>query len=249
VPRRPSTDWSRRSPGTSGTDGHNAIGADGGPTGGRSPVAYALEGSVFSSGAGIQWLRDGIGIIDSAAELEPLARSVETSDGVTVVPAFTGLGSPHWDPGARGTIVGLSRGVGRAHLARAMVEAMSSQVRDVLDAMGTGPTSPSLLRVDGGASAMDLLLELLADQAQLEVVRPRSVETTAIGAATLAGLAEGLWGSLDELAGLWTEDRAFPPTVVATETEAARQAWERAVQRSRNWVRGTDGTDVPGGDA
>ncbi|HEY5097235.1 MAG TPA: glycerol kinase GlpK [Acidimicrobiales bacterium] len=232
-----------------GTEGDVAIGADGGPTAARSSVSYALEGSVFVSGAGVQWLRDGLGIIGEAAELEPLARSVDTSEGVVVVPAFTGLGSPHWDPGARGTILGLSRGVGRAHLARAMVEAMSSQVRDVLDAMGAGPTSPSLLRVDGGASAMALLLELLADQAQLEVVRPRSTETTAIGAATLAGLAEGLWGSLDDLAGLWTEDRSFSPSVAAADTEAARQAWERAVQRSRNWVRTTDGADLTGDEA
>ena len=228
-----------------GTEGDVAIGVDGGPTAERSSVAYALEGSVFASGAGVQWLRDGLGIIGAAGELEPLARSVETSEGVVVVPAFTGLGSPHWDPGARGTIVGLSRGTGRGHLARAMVEAMSSQVRDVLEAMRAGPTSPSVLRVDGGASAMGLLLELLADQARLEVVRPSSVETTAIGAATLAGLAEGLWGSLDDLAGLWTEDRAFSPTVAATDTEASRQAWARAVQRSRHWARGSGGADTP----
>ena len=228
-----------------GTEGDVAIGVDGGPTAERSSVAYALEGSVFVSGAGVQWLRDGLGIIGAAGELEPLARSVETSEGVVVVPAFTGLGSPHWDPGARGTIVGLSRGTGRGHLARAMVEAMSSQVRDVLEAMRAGPTSPSVLRVDGGASAMGLLLELLADQARLEVVRPSSVETTAIGAATLAGLAEGLWGSLDDLAGLWTEDRAFSPTVAAADTEASRQAWARAVQRSRHWARGSGGADTP----
>lgn len=191
---------------------------------------------MFSSGTGIQWLRDGMGIIDSAADLEPLARSVETSDGVTVVPAFTGLGSPHWDPGARGTIVGLSRGVGRAHLARAMVEAMSFQVRDVTDAMGATATAPSLLRVDGGASVMDLLLELVADQSRLEVVRPRSVETTAIGAATLAGLAEGIWGSLDELAGLWTAQASFGPMASAEDADVAHRAWLRAVDRSRRWT-------------
>ncbi len=183
-------------------------------------MAYALEGSVFVSGAGVQWLRDGLGVIDHAADLEPLARSVDSSEGVVVVPAFTGLGSPHWDPGARGTILGLSRGTGRAHLARAMVEAMGFQVRDVIEAMADGPTAPSVLRVDGGASAMDLLLELVADQVQLDVVRPRSVETTAIGAATLAGLAEGLWGSLDELAGLWTEERAFAPGATPADTES-----------------------------
>ncbi|MGH9079588.1 MAG: FGGY family carbohydrate kinase [Acidimicrobiales bacterium] len=201
-----------------------------------SSVSYALEGSVFASGAGVQWLRDGLGIIDEAAQTEPLARSVATSEGVVVVPAFTGLGSPHWDPDARGTIVGLSRGIGRAHLARAMVEAMSFQVRDVVDAMAATGKAPSLLRVDGGASAMDLLLQLLADQSRLPVVRPTSVETTAIGAATLAGLAEGVWGSLEDLAGLWTEDAAFAPVATPAEAEEGHRAWERAVDRSRHWM-------------
>ena len=228
-----------------GSDGHS-LGADGGASPGRSPVAYALEGSVFSSGAGIQWLRDGLGIIDTAADLEPLARSVETSDGVTLVPAFTGLGSPHWDPGARGTIVGLSRGVGRAHLARAMVEAMSFQVRDVTDAMGTTATAPSQLRVDGGASAMDLLLQLVSDQSRLPVVRPRSVESTALGAATLAGLAEGVWGSLDELAGLWTAERSFAPEAAPEDADRAHQAWCRAVDRSRHWTTGDEPAPGPG---
>jgi glycerol kinase len=161
---------------------------------------------------------------------------VESSDGVVVVPAFTGLGSPIWDPAARGTILGLSRGLGRAHLARAMVEAMSFQVRDVIDAMGSSGTAPSLLRVDGGASAMGLLLQLLADQSRLPVVRPRSVETTAIGAATLAGLAEGVWGSLDELGSLWTEDADFAPIASPAEVEAAHLSWVRAVERSRHWT-------------
>ncbi len=226
-----------------GPDGDIAIGTDGGPSADRSSVAYALEGSVFVSGAGVQWLRDGLGIIDQAADLEPLARSVATSEGAVVVPAFTGLGSPHWDPGARGTILGLSRGVGRAHLARAMVEAMSFQVQDVVEAMAASPTAPSLLRVDGGASAMDLLLELVADQCRLPVLRPLSVETTAIGAATLAGLAEGLWGSLDELGGLWTEERSFHPSNAVEDTEPARRAWLRGVERSGNWARGTGELD------
>ncbi len=223
-----------------GPDGDIAIGADGGPTPDRTSVAYALEGSVFVSGAGVQWLRDGLGVIDRAADLEPLARSVPTSEGVVVVPAFTGLGSPHWDPAARGTILGLSRGVGRAHLARAMVEAMAFQVRDVVEAMAVSPTAPTLLRVDGGASAMDLLLELVADQTRRRVLRPRSVETTAIGAATLAGLAEGLWGSMDELAGLWTEERSFEPTGAAEDTVASREAWLRAIERSGHWARESD---------
>jgi glycerol kinase len=218
-----------------GTEGDIAIGADGGASGGRSSVAYALEGSVFVSGAAVQWLRDGLRIIDDATEMEPLARMVESSEGVVVVPAFTGLGSPTWDPEARGTIIGLSRGLGRAHLARAIVEAMGFQVRDVIDAMGRTPTAPSVLRVDGGASAMGLLLQLLADQSRLAVIRPRSVETTAIGAATLAGLAEGLWGSLDELADLWTQDADFNPVAPLPEIELAHDAWVRAVDRSRHW--------------
>jgi glycerol kinase len=200
-------------------------------------VAYALEGSVFVSGAGVQWMRDGLGLIGEAAEMEPLARSVDTSEGLVVVPAFTGLGSPYWDPEARGTIVGLSRGIGRAHLARAMVEAMGFQVRDVVDAMAGTTTAPTVLRVDGGASAMGLLLQLLADQTGLPVVRPRSAETTALGAATLAGLAEGMWPSLDELSGLWTEDVAFATAAPRHEVEQAHQAWLRAVERSRHWSR------------
>ncbi len=205
-----------------GTDGDLAIGADGAavrPGRGRRPgqparssVAYALEGSVFVSGAGVQWLRDEPRLHRGLRrDMEPLARTVDSSEGVVVVPAFTGLGSPYWDPAARGTIVGLSRGTGRAHLARAMVEAMGFQLRDVVDAMAATGTAPSVLRVDGGASAMALLLQLVADQTRLPVVRPVSVETTALGAATLAGLAEGVWGSLDDLAGLWTEDEAFGP--------------------------------------
>jgi glycerol kinase len=225
-----------------GPDGDIALGADGGPSPDRSSVAYALEGSVFVSGAGVQWLRDGLGIIDRAADLEPLARSVDTSEGVVVVPAFTGLGSPYWDPAARGTILGLSRGVGRAHLARALVEAMSFQVRDVVEAMAASPTAPTVLRVDGGASAMDLLLELVADQCRIPVLRPQSVETTAIGAATLAGLAEGVWGSIDELADLWTEDRSVHPTGTADDADPARQAWLRAVEHSRHWAAESDPT-------
>jgi glycerol kinase len=216
------------------------LGTDGRAEDGRSPVAYALEGSVFSSGAGIQWLRDGLGVIESAGDLEPLARSVDTSDGVVVVPAFTGLGSPHWDPGARGTILGLSRGIGRAHLARAMVEAMAFQIRDVTDAMGATSTGPSVLRVDGGASVMDLLLELVADQSRLEVVRPRSVDATALGAATLAGLAEGIWGSLDDLSDLWAGQASFVPVAPADQSAPAHQAWQRAVERSRHWTAGDE---------
>ncbi len=219
-----------------GTDGDVAIGADGGPRDGRGSLAYALEGSVFVAGAGVQWLRDGLGIIDASGELEPLARTVGSSEGVVIVPAFTGLGSPHWDPGARGTITGLSRGIGRGHLARAMIEAMGFQVRDVLDAMAATGTAPSLVRVDGGAAVMGLLLQHLADQSRLEVVRPRSVETTALGAATMAGLAEGVWGSLDDLTALWTADASFVPEVDPAAADDAHQVWMRSLGRSRGWV-------------
>ena len=220
-----------------GTEGDIAIGADGGPRHGRSSLAYAVEGSVFVAGAGVQWLRDGLGIIDESAALEPLARSVESSEGVVIVPAFTGLGSPHWDPAARGTMTGLSRGIGRAHLARAMIEAMGFQVRDVLEAMGATGTVPSIVRVDGGAAVMGLLLQHLADQAGLEVVRPTSVETTALGAATMAGLAEGVWGSLDDLTGRWTAEASFRPMADEATVTAAHDAWTRSVDRSRGWAR------------
>ena len=222
-----------------GTDGDVAIGADGGPRDGRSSFAYAVEGSVFVAGAGVQWLRDGLGVIDSSSDLEPLARTVDSTEGVTVVPAFTGLGSPHWDPAARGTITGLSRGTGRAHLARAMIEAMGFQVRDVLDAMAASGTAPSLVRVDGGAAVMDLLLQHLADQARLEVVRPRSVETTALGAATMAGLAEGVWGSLDDLSGLWSSSASFRPELDPALADLAHAGWSRSVDRARGWATGS----------
>ncbi len=201
------------------------------------PVAYALEGSVFVSGAAVQWLRDGLGIIDDAAALEPLAATIADTEGVHVVPAFTGLGSPHWDPYARGAVVGLSRGTGRAHLARAVVEAMSFQVRDVVDAMAAGVGRPvTEVRVDGGASVMDLLLQLQADQTGVPVARPTVTETTALGAATLAGLAEGVWGSPAELASLWRKDAAFVPSVTREEADRQHDRWTRAVDRARGWA-------------
>jgi glycerol kinase len=186
-----------------------------------------------------------LGIIAESAELEPLARSVGTSEGVVIVPAFTGLGSPHWDPGARGTITGLSRGIGRAHLARAMIEAMGFQVRDVLEAMAGTGTAPSVVRVDGGAAVMGLLLQHLADQARLEVLRPESVETTALGAATMAGLAEGVWGTLDDLTALWSAEAAFVPEGDEAVAVAAHRSWLRSVDRSRHWVVGA-GSGPPG---
>jgi glycerol kinase len=199
-------------------------------------IAYALEGAIFATGSAIQWLRDGLGIIGAAAETGPLAASIDDSEGVYLVPAFTGLGSPWWDPYARGTIVGLTRGTGRAHLARAVVEAMAYQTRDVVEAMsaGSGHTITSL-RADGGASVMDLLLQLQADQLQVPVARPRIQETTALGAAYLAGLAEGVWGSLEELSDQWAIDVELTPK---SNGDAKYEAWRRAVERSRGWEKG-----------
>jgi glycerol kinase len=207
--------------------------------GAAGPVAYALEGSTFVSGAAIQWLRDGLGLIERAEDLGPLAASVPDSGGVTVVPAFTGLGSPWWDPDARGTVTGITRGTGRAQIARAVVEAIAFQVRDMVDAMtaATGQICRQL-RADGGASAMDLLLQLQADQLRTTVARPRSVESTALGAATLAGLAEGVWGSLDELAAIWALDAEFTPQLDAVWADAAYAGWLRAVGKSRGWAAG-----------
>jgi glycerol kinase len=202
---------------------------------GSGPV-YALEGSTFVSGAAIQWLRDGLGIIERAEDLGSLAESVPDSGGVSVVPAFTGLGSPWWDPAARGTILGLTRGAGRAQLARAVVESIAFSVRAMVDAMAGTAGPPSVLRVDGGAAAMDLLLQLQADQLQIPVARPTSTESTALGAAMLAGLAEGVWGSLDELAALWRLGAEFAPVNDVTASDTAYELWLRAVERSKRWA-------------
>jgi glycerol kinase len=201
-------------------------------------VAYALEGAIFVTGAAVQWLRDGLDIIDDAAESEVLARSVDNTEGVYVVPAFTGLGSPWWDPHARGTIVGLTRGVGRGHLARAVLEAIAYQTRDVVDSMkaAAGRDVP-LLRVDGGASANDLLLQLQADQLQVPVVRSAVQETTALGAAYLAGLAEGVWSSPGEVAGHWKAGAEFSPALPASVADARHAGWRRAVERAQGWAR------------
>ncbi len=207
--------------------------------GSRPPVSYALEGSTFVSGAAIQWLRDGLGIIQEAAEVGPLAESVPDSGGVTFVPALTGLGSPWWDPTARGLVTGITRGAGRAQLARACVEAMAFQVRDMTDAMRAASAVPlTMLRGDGGAAAMDLLLQLQAEQSRLPVARPRSLESTALGVATLAGLAEGMWGSLDELAGLWSASAHFEPEFPVELTDALYAVWQRSVERARGWAQG-----------
>ncbi len=200
-------------------------------------VCYALEGSVFVTGAAIQWLRDGLGIIESADQTGALAASVDDTGGVVVVPAFTGLGAPHWDPGARGTIVGITRGTTRAHITRATVESIAFQVRDVVETMveATG-TELKELRVDGGASAMDLLLQIQADQLNTVVRRPRDQETTSLGAAFLAGLAEGVWPDLGSIAERWELDAEFSPMAPSELSDTHHQQWLRAVERSRNWV-------------
>ena len=201
----------------------------------RSPsgeLTYALEGAIFVTGAAVQWLRDGLQIVGSAAETEAIATTVSSSDGVVFVPALTGLGAPHWDPHARGTILGITRGTTRAHLVRATLEAITFEVRDVLETM---PARTSL-KVDGGACANDLLCQLQADQLGLSVERPRLTETTALGAAFLAGLGVGVWGSTDELRETWQLDRSFAPTGDRTEADAAHRRWTEAVERSKGWA-------------
>ncbi len=205
---------------------------------GHSDVAYALEGSTFVAGAAIQWLRDALGIVERAEAIGPLASSVPDANGAVVVPAFTGLGSPWWDPHARGIVTGITRGVGRAQLARAVVEAMAFGVRDMVDAAtGALGTPIPQLRADGGASAMELLLQLQADQLQLPVVRARCTESTARGAAMLAGLAEGVWGSVEELAASWEPDVECVPAAGREVADVAYAAWLRAIERARGWAR------------
>lgn len=198
-------------------------------------LSYALEGAIFVTGAALQWLRDGLGIIASASEAGPIASSVSDAGGVFMVPAFVGLGAPYWDPFARGTIVGLTRGSGRAQLVRAAVEAMAYQTRDVVEAM-QGDTGRPLteLRVDGGASVMDVLCQFQADLLGIPVSRPRQTETTALGAAFLAGLGAGAWTDAD-LADLWKLDRDFEPAISRDEADALQAQWRRAVERSRAW--------------
>ena len=207
-----------------------------GGRGGSSPVAYALEGAVFVTGAAVQWLRDGLGLIEEAADVGPLAARVDSSEGLYVVPAFTGLGSPWWDPYARGTITGITRGVGAAHIARAVIEAMAYQVRDVVDAMAATATGVAALRVDGGAAVLDLLLQIQADQLRVPVCRPATTETTALGAATLAGLAEGVWGTPADVASTWSPDAEFGPRASAVAADSAYAGWRRAVERSLAWA-------------
>jgi glycerol kinase len=200
-------------------------------------VVYVMEGAIFVTGAAIQWLRDGIGVIGDAAETGPLAASVEDAGGVVFVPAFTGLGSPWWDPYARGSVFGLTRGSGRAQIARAVVESMAWQTRDVVDAISSAAgTEISELRVDGGASVMDVLCQFQADVLGVPVRRPTVKETTALGAAYLAGLAEGVWASPSEAAASWAEEAVFEPGMPAEDVARRHDEWHRAVDRARGWA-------------
>lgn len=201
------------------------------------PFEYALEGSVFIAGAAVQWLRDGLGIIDSAADSEAMASSLADNGGVYFVPAFVGLGAPHWDQYARGTVVGLTRGSTRAHLVRAALESIAYQTRDVLVAMrDDSGVDLSELRVDGGAAGNDFLMQFQADILDIPVTRPANTETTALGAAFLAGLAVGFWSGTEEIAGLWRRERTFEPAMSAGERERLTERWRVAVERARGWA-------------
>jgi glycerol kinase len=198
---------------------------------------YALEGSIFVAGAVVQWLRDGLGIIRDSSEVEALAASVPDNGGVVLVPAFVGLGAPHWDSYARGSVHGLTRGSTRAHLARAALESIAYQTADVLDAMQRDANVRlSELRVDGGGARNDLLMQFQADVLGVPVVRPKVTETTALGAAYLAGLAVGFWQSEEQIARQWQEDRRFEPNLSVSERERLRGDWRRAVERSKGWI-------------
>jgi len=201
------------------------------------PAIYALEGSVFSAGSAVQWLRDGLKAITAASDVEALAGSVDDTGGVYLVPAFTGLGAPFWDPNARGIIVGITRGTGLAELARATLESIAFQVADVLEAMAADAGEGlRALRVDGGAAAKDLLLQLQADLLGVPVERPVVHETTALGAAYLAGLAVGYWQDLDDIASNWQLDRRFEPSMSDDRRRSMLHGWHRAVERSRGWI-------------
>ena len=201
-----------------------------------APIVYALEGSVFVTGAAVQWLRDGLGIIGSSADIEALAARAPDSGGVVVVPAFVGLGAPYWDPSARGAILGLTRGTGAAEIARATLESIAFQVRDVVEAMDADLGRPlTELRIDGGGAG-DVVCALVADQVDRPVDRPAVRETTAFGAAALAGLAVGLWRDVGEIAALRRVERRFEPSASAAAREAGYRAWRRGVERSRGWA-------------
>jgi glycerol kinase len=198
---------------------------------------YALEGSVFIGGAVVQWLRDGLRLFDRSSDVETLAATVGDNGGVYLVPAFAGLGAPHWDPYARGLLIGITRGTTSGHIARAAVESIAYQVDDLLDAVhkdsGIGLSE---LRVDGGASTNDALMQFQADLLGVPVVRPAVTETTALGAAYLAGLAVGFWASKDEIARQWRVDKRFEPSMSRADAERLRTRWREAVSRAKGWI-------------
>ena len=197
---------------------------------------YALEGSIFIAGAVVQWLRDGLGIIKTAADIEALALKVEDTGGVYFVPAFAGLGAPYWDSNARGTIVGLSRGTTASHIARAAIESIAYQTADVLRAMeADAGVKIKELRVDGGATANNILMQFQSDLLNCKVIKPRVVETTALGAAYLAGLATGFWKDIAEIQQLWESDQVFDPVAQTAETEKGFSEWKRAVRATQSW--------------
>ena len=203
---------------------------------------YALEGSVFMAGAIVQWLRDGLGVINQASEIEALAASVDDSDGVILVPAFAGLGAPWWNADARATLSGMTRGTTRAHIARAALDAIAAQTADVLKAMQDDAHMVlAELRVDGGAARNDVLMQLQADMLGVPVVRPKVTETTALGAAYLAGLAVGVWDSIDDVASHWQLDRRFEPQWSDNRRAAFSERWRHAVSNTLAWQAGTKG--------
>ena len=199
---------------------------------------YLLEGSVFMGGATVQWLRDGLGIIAKSSDVEALAASVPDNGGVYMVPAFVGLGAPHWDPYARGTLVGITRGTNRGHIARAAVDAIAYQSAELLLAMQKDAACPvAEVRADGGAACNDMLMQFQADLLGVPVVRPKVTETTALGAAYLAGLALGFWGSKEEIAAQWQAERRFEPMMSDDQRQSLMARWSQAVERSRNWAK------------
>jgi glycerol kinase len=201
-------------------------------------LTYALEGSIFITGAAVQWLRDGLKAIENSVDVEALAATEPDNGGVYMVPAFVGLGAPYWDPNARGTIIGLTRGSTVGHIARAALESMCYQTRDVLEAMtADSGIHVKTLRVDGGAVVNNLLMQFQADILGVDVQRPKVAETTALGAAYLAGLAVGFWDSKEEVADHWVIDRTFEPQMSADQREALHDGWKRAVERSLNWAK------------
>jgi glycerol kinase len=204
---------------------------------GNEPVEYALEGAIFITGAGIQWLRDGLGIIHDASETEALARSVESNEGVYFVPALVGLGAPHWDPYARGALLGITRGTTKAHLVRAVLESMAYQTRDVVEAMERDSETPlKVMRCDGGASVNRFLMQFQADILGVPVEVPKINETTALGAAYLAGLATGFWNNREELASHWQLADRYVPNLPSSECARLYQQWQKAVERAKGWA-------------